>query len=245
MAIAQTTGWLCGQCGNDAGEQTTCPHCDAVLLAAELPVLRRRIAPAVPFLAVLTLMGVLVAVILLNGDETPVTTGSLASEISETPVPPSSPSPSSMSPTPPDLSVEQATAIDDLLTNSQASRLDLGAAIAGVTRCQSSAIDVISDITEARRAQLESALDLRVDFLSEGTALKGHLVSALDSSYKADAAYQAAAEEFLAAGCSGSPAFGAGNWNSERATTHKTRFVAIWNPIASGFGLPTRKVGEI
>ncbi|MEO3859073.1 hypothetical protein [Acrocarpospora sp. B8E8] len=242
MAIARTTGWLCGQCGNDAGEQTTCPHCDAVLLAAELPVQRRRVAPAVPFLAVLTLMGVLVAVILLNGDETPVTTGSLVSEISETPVP--SPSPS-ISPSPLDLSAEQATAIDDLLTNSQASRLDLGAAIAGVTRCQSSAIGVISDITEARRAQLESARDLRVDFLSEGTALKGHLVSALDSSYQADAAYQAAAEEFLAAGCSGSPAFGAGNWNSERATTHKTRFVAIWNPIASGFGLPTRKVGEI
>ncbi|GAA1015165.1 hypothetical protein Aple_068170 [Acrocarpospora pleiomorpha] len=244
MAIAQTTGWLCGQCGNDAGEQTTCPHCDAALLVAELPAFRRRAAPAVPFLVTLTLLGVLVTAILLSGDETPVTsvapvtTGSLVSETSPAPVP-------SPSPSPPDLSVEQATAIDDLLANSQASRLDLGAAIADVTRCRSSAIGVISDITDARRAQLTSARDLRVDFLPDGTVLKGHLVSALDSSYKADAAYQAAAEDFLAAGCSGSPAFGAGNWNSERATTHKTRFVAIWNPIASSFGLPTRKVGEI
>ncbi|WP_436758562.1 hypothetical protein [Streptosporangium sp. V21-05] len=263
MTESLVSGWLCGSCGAESNNLSRCPACEEVLVSKDFSygsrhdrragAWTRGHVLAVTALAVLALSAVIVAVWVLlarSGTDTARSgpAGSGGSSASPTVPPPTttaSPSPESTG----DEGVAQAEAIDRLLSSSAAARTNLGGAIADVRECQRYGEKPINDVTKARSRQLSTARSLEVGSLTGGTALKNALVEALDTSYRADAAFGSWARRHLGGGCQ-SPVdtdtdYRRGNSLSAEANRAKTRFVELWTPIADSHGLPARLSGDI
>jgi hypothetical protein len=140
----------------------------------------------------------------------------------------------------------QAQAIDTLLNASSASRQKLGPALTAVDGCGdvNGAIGTLQQVTTERDGQVRQGQSLAVDQLNGGAQLKGALVQALTFSLQADQKYTAWAQAVAAGGCSGHAThdanFAAAETASASATTNKQQFVALWNPVAATYGLPSR-----
>jgi hypothetical protein len=145
----------------------------------------------------------------------------------------------------------QAQAIDTLLNASSASRQKLGPALTAVDGCGdvNGAIGTLQQVTTERDGQVRQGQNLAVDQLNGGTQLKAALVQALTFSWQADQKYTAWAQAVAAAGCSGHAAhdanYSAAETASGSATTNKQQFVALWNPIAATYGLPSRSEATV
>jgi hypothetical protein len=145
----------------------------------------------------------------------------------------------------------QATAIDQLLNASSASRQKLGPALTAVDGCGdlNGAIPTLQQVTTERDGQVKQGQALAVDQLTNGTQLKFALVQALTFSLQADQKFTAWAQAVAAAGCSGHAPhddnYAAAQTASGSATTNKQQFVALWNPLAATYGLPTRSESTV
>jgi hypothetical protein len=227
-----------------------CWDCGADLVSDDLPVLRHRPAPALAVLVPLAIIGVVSGLgwLVVQGSDSAAPTTVLPAVVSVSPA--AGGALETTDPTPSvDAATEQATAVNDLLSESQHVRSSLGDAIDRVRRCDSSGDADIRQIAETRSSQLASAKDLQVDSLSHGAELKAALVAAFAASYDADSAYLAAADRYLGAGCVGligsDPGFQLGDTTSQTATARKVRFLELWGPIARAHDFPSRSSAKI
>lgn len=167
------------------------------------------------------------------------------------PVPTTTPGPETPTPTvsddPDARRRTQAQAVDALLSESIASRGDLAIAIAAVGECRdlNRSLGLLDGVTRQRRTQRDQAEALTVDALTDGPAMRSHLVSAFTYAGDADAAYAAWTRRSISSGCSLDANWRRGNQLSEQSQKAKNEFLRRWNPIATSCGLPTRTSREI
>ncbi len=140
----------------------------------------------------------------------------------------------------------QANAIDQLLNASSASRQKLSPALTAVDNCadMSGAITTLQQVTTERDTQVQQSQSLVVDQLQNGAQLRSTLTQALTFSLQADQKFTAWAQAVAQTGCPGQAPhednYAAAQAASASATTSKQQFVALWNPVAATYGLPTR-----
>lgn len=144
----------------------------------------------------------------------------------------------------------QASALNDLLTASGASRAALGTAIAQVQSCDASSdpLSTMDGVIRDRTTQLRSAQALAVDGLPGGEGLRGLLVQLLQKSAEADGDYEAWAQQVLDSACApgaGAAQLTAASTASSEATALKKTFLSSWNPIASRYDLPQRQETDL
>jgi hypothetical protein len=161
------------------------------------------------------------------------------------PTQPTPQSPAAASPSSGDAVRQQATAMDQLITSTKATRGKLGDALNNVDQCQdlASAASVLDAVAAERQTEISLLESLAVDALPDGASMRGVLVQALDFSIEADHGYADWARALMN-GCV-APAAHDGNWQqadaaSQQATDAKRRFLIAWNPVAASNGLPTR-----
>ncbi|WP_205038659.1 hypothetical protein [Streptomyces sp. G44] len=143
---------------------------------------------------------------------------------------------------------EQAVALDKLLADSNDSRDMVIAAVRNVGKCQNlgqSAKDLRA-AAKQRNGLVTRLAALKVDKLPAND----HLTTSLNKAWKASAAadnhYAAWADQVAGRkGCKKgharvTPQAGAGNRESNAATTAKEQAAGAWNPIARKYGLTTR-----
>jgi hypothetical protein len=142
--------------------------------------------------------------------------------------------------------LSQARAIDALLGRSGASRDKLNSAIDRVGRCTGvgGALDDLRTVGQERRAQIAAVRDADLSALADGESLRSLLVTALQHSLDADAAYVEWAEPTLSGGCANTAvrrsAYARGRSASDQAGKAKQALLAAWNPVAMSLGLPPR-----
>jgi hypothetical protein len=133
------------------------------------------------------------------------------------------------------------------LARSASVRSTIQSAINGVLRC--------SESPSSGEATLQQAIDTRQDILNalpalsvsglpHGTQLVSTLTTTMQDSVAADEDYQSWMKDFANSGspCGSDPShnqyYAAAVNVSNEATTAKSAFVAIWNPLAPGYGQP-------
>jgi hypothetical protein len=140
----------------------------------------------------------------------------------------------------------QASAVNDLLNSSAASRQALTTAVQDAGRCQniSEAASAISGVAHQRAIEYTKASALDTSLLPNGSALKSDLSSALHYSVLADKDFLSWAQQLQDANCATSAtatdAYHQGVTASNDAVDAKNAFVRLWNPIASNQGYPSR-----
>ncbi|MFE2069297.1 hypothetical protein ACFXDH_44190 [Streptomyces sp. NPDC059467] len=147
----------------------------------------------------------------------------------------------------------QAAALDKLLADSGSSRASVIAAVANVKQCNNldgSASDLRTAATQ--RASLVTQLSkLSVDKLPNNAELTAALTKAWQASANADNHYAAWADQVSAKhGCRKGQAratgqTAAGNRESGTASSQKVKAAALWNTIASKYGLTQRQPTQL
>jgi hypothetical protein len=140
------------------------------------------------------------------------------------------------------------TTLGSDLARSAAVRPTVQAAIDNVQNCSespSSGEAALQQAITTRQAILQGLTTLDVSGLPNGAQLVSTLTTAMQNSLNADNDYHAWMADLVNAGSScGSNAsqdsnYVAGGTASSAATTSKTDFLAIWNPMAPRYGQPT------
>ncbi|XVV15777.1 hypothetical protein ACQP2X_15955 [Actinoplanes sp. CA-131856] len=140
----------------------------------------------------------------------------------------------------------QARVIDDVLVRSKSSRDKLNSAIDRVGRCTglTGAVSDMRAVGDERRAQIDEVRGADLSAVGNGESIRSTLVTALQHSLDADAAFVEWAEAAVNGGCAETTgrkaAYARGLAESEQAGTSKVAFLAVWNPVANQLGLPTR-----
>jgi hypothetical protein len=140
-----------------------------------------------------------------------------------------------------------AASLNSLIRQTANARSQLVSTVAAVDNCSADPATAAASLAAAvtTRQQVVSQLaTLAVDALPNGQAMRLALINALNDSIDADrhfAAWQAGIN--AAGGCHGQAPHDA-NWqaaqaSSSAATGAKQTFAALWNPVASRYGLPT------
>ncbi|GAA2912065.1 hypothetical protein Acy02nite_90130 [Actinoplanes cyaneus] len=132
---------------------------------------------------------------------------------------------------------DQAATIDGILRWSGRSRSALFAALNDLDACRDvdDATDALRGVANGRAHQIDALQGTDVSALSGGGALRDTLVRALTFSLRADQAFVRWGES----GCGKDGNHADGMRYSRSATATKRQFIGRWNPIASGYGLPT------
>ncbi len=141
----------------------------------------------------------------------------------------------------------QAIGLDTLLNASSNSRTNLRAALNDAERCVNgaSAAETLRRVTDERSGQLARARELPVDLIAGGAAIRIQLVAALTHSVAADEAFTAWARNVAAGRCGHDANYAEAGRASAAATTAKRAFCTAWNPVAAGYGLPTRVEADV
>ncbi|XVU28630.1 hypothetical protein ACQPZJ_16735 [Actinoplanes sp. CA-054009] len=140
----------------------------------------------------------------------------------------------------------QARVVDDVLVRSKASRDKLNSAIDRVGRCTglSGALADMRAVGDERRTQIDEVRNADLSAVGNGESIRSTLVTALQHSLDADAAFVEWAAAAVNNGCADTTgrkaAYNRGLAESEQAGTSKVAFLAVWNPVAGQLGLPTR-----
>jgi hypothetical protein len=163
-----------------------------------------------------------------------------------TPTPSSTPTSSASTPTPTPSSsspgtptaLSEATAINNLLMHSATSLTRLRHAISYADNCAnlSYAVGQIQRAITGRQRELSQASGLSTGALPNGTALMSDLTQALRYSVNADNGYLSWAQQ-QEASCQPGTAVNVDPADNNGATTYKTMFVGLWDPIAARYGL--------
>ncbi|MEU5992329.1 hypothetical protein ABZ806_25440 [Spirillospora sp. NPDC047418] len=126
----------------------------------------------------------------------------------------------------------QAGSVDELLDGMGRTRTSLGTVVE--EGCTTSGVQRILD---ERRGQLETARELEVGALNNGTQMKDALVRALEASMESNQRYLD-----VAPGC---PTDDEVSDVNSRASNAKSEFIGYWTPIAEQAGLPARTESDI
>jgi serine/threonine protein kinase len=140
----------------------------------------------------------------------------------------------------------QASTVSALLATGHGRASNLNTAVNDVARCGSIAGDIteIQSVRSQRQDEYARARSTRMSDLPDAAALRADLLRALRYSLAADADYLSYASRMDSSRCqSGSQA--AAHAADARAVSYKTRFVNLWNPIATEYGLTRLTVGSI
>jgi serine/threonine protein kinase len=133
------------------------------------------------------------------------------------------------------------------LARSASVRSTIQSAIDGVQGCSetpSSGEATLQQAIDTRQDILDSLPTLSVSGLPHGTELVSTLTTTMQDSVAADKDYQGWMKDFASSGspCGADPSqnqnYAAAVSISNAATTAKSAFVAIWNPMAPGYGQP-------
>jgi hypothetical protein len=131
------------------------------------------------------------------------------------------------------------------LSRSASVRSTIQSAIDGVRGCTESPARGEATLQQAiktRQDILNSLPALSVSAVPNGARLVGTLTTAMQDSITADKDYLSWMADFAGSGrpCGSDPSqdssYAAGQNASAAATTAKSAFVAIWNPLAPGYG---------
>jgi hypothetical protein len=157
-----------------------------------------------------------------------------------------SPSPSSS------LSTQQAAAgLAALLAKSVTDRNAVNTAYNDVQACGPNLAQDVRTFRHAAssRTRLLGQLTSMPGQSALSQQMLGDLASAWRASISADKDFAAWAEDQVKAGCSANnqsdPNFVAANGPDQRATTSKTAFIGLWNPVASTYGLTTYQQNQL
>jgi hypothetical protein len=157
---------------------------------------------------------------------------------------PSSPSSSSSSPAnPEEVARTQASAVDSLLVTAMASRSKLSDALREADGCGDvyDARTKLTQVVNDRTLQVNLASQLDVSALNQGALLRQYLVTAWQWSLQADQSYLAWVNWMIRNGrCQHNSDQANAAAYSDNSHPPKDQFLALWNPIASHFGLPQR-----
>ncbi|HXP21523.1 MAG TPA: protein kinase [Streptosporangiaceae bacterium] len=166
------------------------------------------------------------------------------SATSPSPVP-TTPAPTTPAPTG-STALSEATAVNSLLLHSASSLARLRNAIKYADNCTnfSYAIGQIQQATAGRQRELSQASGLSTGLLQNGAALMSDLTQALQYSVNADNAYLSWAQQ-QEASCQPGSSVGVDPTDNNGATTYKSMFVGLWDPIASQYGLTPFAEGQI
>ena len=131
------------------------------------------------------------------------------------------------------------------LAQSASVRSTIQAAIDGVRQCSespSSGETILQRAIDTRQHILNALPALSVSGLPNGAQLVSTLTTTMQDSIAADSDYQSWMRDFASSGspCGSDPSqdsnYAAGVNVSNAATTAKSAFVAIWNPMAPRYG---------
>ncbi|WP_432830430.1 hypothetical protein [Dactylosporangium sp. CA-092794] len=143
----------------------------------------------------------------------------------------------------------QAAAVDAVLDGSISSRTKLNAAIDLVNKCTliEKAIADMQTVGTERQSQIDSVTRFDLSAIPEGEQLRSMLKEALGFSLAADRSFVPWGQAQQASGCSGG---GQDNYDeaqrqSKNASDAKNRFLGVWNPVASRYGLRQRSSNDI
>lgn len=159
---------------------------------------------------------------------------------------------SAASPPPSDAASRQAASnLEALLDQSSGQRSVVDAAANDVEQCTDGGANWSSDqstleaAASERQTLISDLQNLDVSTVPDGSSMVGVLVSGWDASAQADSDYAAYAAD-QADGCVANDGNDdAAHAADQQATSDKSAFVALWNPVASRLGLPTTSADQI
>ncbi|MEV8094302.1 hypothetical protein [Kitasatospora sp. NPDC085879] len=190
--------------------------------------------------------GILVAVLMSGGDDTPSGTGSTPVAKASSGAPATAGT-GGMTPE----AKEQAKALSDLLGTASASRQAVVGAVAAVGKCEKlpESQAALAGAATQRQGLLTKLGALKVDKLTGGTELTSQLQKAWQASATADTEYAGWAGDAVA-GCDpaaikNNPHLKAATEASGTATGAKEKASSLWNAIAGQAGLPTKDKTEL
>ena len=142
----------------------------------------------------------------------------------------------------------QATAVNDLLNSSAATRKELQGAVSEVLDCANlpSAVRQLKNVVNQRSTEYSRASALSTSALANGATVKSDLIAALGSSVDADKDYLTWAQQQLNPGCTPtaqSSAYNAAYNASQQADASKEAFIRVWNPVAAKYGIQQKSPG--
>jgi hypothetical protein len=144
----------------------------------------------------------------------------------------------------------QAAAVNALLDASIASRTKLNAAIDLVNKCilLDKAIADLQEVGTERQSQIDNVTRFDLSAIPEGEQLRSMLKEALGISLTADRSFVSWAQAWQSRGCavgSGQSFYDEAQAQSKDASDARVRFLDVWNPVASRYGLQSRSSNGI
>ncbi|WP_426504847.1 hypothetical protein ACPPVO_45350 [Dactylosporangium sp. McL0621] len=142
----------------------------------------------------------------------------------------------------------QAAAVDALLDAGISSRTKLNAAIDLVNNCTllERAIGDMQTVGSERQSQIDSVSRFDLSAIPEGEQVRSMLKEALGYSLAADRSFVSWGQARQSSECGGGQAdYEEAQRQTLNSGAAKTRFVDVWNPVASRYGLRTRSSNDI
>ncbi|WP_426507160.1 hypothetical protein ACPPVO_53590 [Dactylosporangium sp. McL0621] len=216
------------------------------------PSRSRVLLPLTVIVVVLVIASTVIAVVKLTGGPSGAAVASQSSD-APAPVPTTTapgPTPTTAGPTQPAGDPKaQAAAVDALLDASISSRTKLNAAIDLVNNCTlfEKAIGDMRTVGTERQSQIDSVSRFDLSAIPEGEQVRSMLKEALGFSLAADRSFVPWGQARQSSGCSGGGQadYEEAQRQSQNASDAKGRFLGVWNPVASRYGLRTRSSNDI
>jgi hypothetical protein len=145
----------------------------------------------------------------------------------------------------------QGAAVDAVLDASIASRTKVNVAIDRVNKCEQfdTAISDLQAVTVERQSQIDSVSQFDLTAIPEGEQLRSMLKEAFGFSLAADRSFVSWAQAQQQSGCgdrgAGQTFYETAQQQSKDASDAKTRFLGVWNPVATRYGLRNRSSNDI
>jgi hypothetical protein len=139
----------------------------------------------------------------------------------------------------------QASALSALLTESANDRSDIVQAVSAIANCGdlSSAENTLNMSSTSRQSLLTQIQGMSLNGLPNSSQLTIYLIAAWQNSLSSDQSYARWAADELNSGCSDNDTsdanYQAAQTTDAQSTSNKSSFAALWNPVATSYGLPT------
>ncbi len=148
--------------------------------------------------------------------------------------------------------LQEAQSLNGLLAQSSSDRQAITSATSDIQNCGNLSADVatLQSAAQSRQSLLTQLAQLNTSQLSNGSQLISSLTAAWQASLESDNSYAGWASDLEGGGCSGQASTNYPSWQAAQnfdatATATKSQFVALWNPIASTYGLPQYQQSQI
>ena len=149
------------------------------------------------------------------------------------------------------LAQQQATELSGLLSQSANDRAAIVGAVADIASCGNLSGDqtTLTNAHTSRESLLSQLQSLDLSALPGGSQLDTYLTNAWQASASSDQSYANWASDQMTSGCTVNDDSDVNFENAQvsdgQSTTNKTSFAALWNPVASSYGLPTVTASSI